>query len=195
MAFSGFAGVSAVAQFVSDHVPLLGWLRGLARRSQIPAATVGRDLLPTRRHSSPRPVHPPRQPPRTRSPRGSAHRPWHRRQAPCYSAKPGDHSLHGRGVAPSRDFWSDRDKFLPTPCWRWPRPRARSSMLAGSIFVLPLGLYAASLAVLAGSLILRISALGVGADSARRPEVSFRFSQPRGLDTRFRGTRQPSSRG
>jgi protein NrfD len=39
----------------------------------------------------------------------------------------------------------------------------------------------AALCTLAGSAMLRVSALGVGDESARRPEVSFRFSQPENL--------------
>lgn len=39
----------------------------------------------------------------------------------------------------------------------------------------------AAAAALGGSLALRISTLGVGAESARRPDVSFRFSQPENL--------------
>ena len=62
---------------------------------------------------------------------------------------------------------------------------------------LPLGLQAASLmlsgerpgtvsdiaclAALAGSLLFRVSFMGAGDDSASRPEVSFRFSQPENL--------------
>ncbi len=40
---------------------------------------------------------------------------------------------------------------------------------------------AAALAVIAGSALMRVSVLGTGADSAARPEVSFRFSQPDNL--------------
>ncbi len=64
--------------------------------------------------------------------------------------------------------------------------------------LLPLGLFAASrrlserqraqqvsdmasLAVLAGSAMLRIATIGIGQDSQRRPEVSLRFSQPENL--------------
>jgi formate-dependent nitrite reductase membrane component NrfD len=39
----------------------------------------------------------------------------------------------------------------------------------------------AAIATLVGSAVLRVSALGVGEESARRPEVSFRFSQPENL--------------
>ncbi len=40
---------------------------------------------------------------------------------------------------------------------------------------------AASLATLAGSALLRVSIMGAGDESARRPEISFRFSQPENL--------------
>ena len=39
----------------------------------------------------------------------------------------------------------------------------------------------ASLATLAGSLLLRVSIMSAGDESARRPEISFRFSQPENL--------------
>lgn len=62
--------------------------------------------------------------------------------------------------------------------------------------LLPLGIYAATrlrgrtptaandlaaLATLVGSAMLRVSTLGIGDDSASRPEVSLRFSQPENL--------------
>jgi protein NrfD len=66
--------------------------------------------------------------------------------------------------------------------------------------MLPIGLHAASLAfgrrrpgaagplaafaVLAGSLLLRVSVMAMGDDSAARPEISFRFSQPENLPRR-----------
>ena len=37
------------------------------------------------------------------------------------------------------------------------------------------------LSVVAGSLLLRVSMMAAGDESARRPEVSFRFSQPENL--------------
>ena len=40
---------------------------------------------------------------------------------------------------------------------------------------------AAALATLTGALAMRVSVMGVGDVSASRPEVSFRFSQPRNL--------------
>jgi formate-dependent nitrite reductase membrane component NrfD len=44
MAFSGFAGVSAAAQFMFDRAPALRWSMPLARASQIPAAIAGAGL-------------------------------------------------------------------------------------------------------------------------------------------------------
>lgn len=43
---------------------------------------------------------------------------------------------------------------------------------------------AAAVATLAGSLMLRVSTMAVGDESASRPEVSFRFSQPKNLPRR-----------
>ncbi len=69
-------------------------------------------------------------------------------------------------------------------------------MALGVGILLPLGVYAATrlrgrkataandlaaLATLVGSAMLRVSTLGVGDDSASRPEVSLRFSQPENL--------------
>ena len=74
--------------------------------------------------------------------------------------------------------------------------RTEKTLALGLGVMLPLGFYAASriderrpgrvstlasLAVLAGSAMFRISMLGAGAESARRPDVSFRFSQPDNL--------------
>jgi hypothetical protein len=39
----------------------------------------------------------------------------------------------------------------------------------------------ASIAVLAGSLLLRVSIMSAGDQSAERPEISFRFSRPENL--------------
>jgi formate-dependent nitrite reductase membrane component NrfD len=55
-----------------------------------------------------------------------------------------------------------------------------AAMLAGPRRGRPLGT-AASVAALAGSALLRVSILGAGDDSAMRPEISFRFSQPENL--------------
>jgi formate-dependent nitrite reductase membrane component NrfD len=69
-------------------------------------------------------------------------------------------------------------------------------MALGVGVLLPLGIYAATrlrgrqptaandlaaLATLVGSAMLRVSTLGIGDDSASRPEVSLRFSQPENL--------------
>ena len=79
---------------------------------------------------------------------------------------------------------------------RW--GRIERIAVEGVGILLPLGLHAAShvardrrtrdvlsdlaaVAALAGSAILRVAALAVGEESARRPEVSFRFSQPENL--------------
>ena len=68
--------------------------------------------------------------------------------------------------------------------------------------VLPLGLKLASLAfgsrgsrlasvaMLGGSLLLRVSVMEAGASSAARPEISFRFSQPENLPEAARSRRQ-----
>jgi protein NrfD len=213
MAFSGFAGVSAIAQFMSDHVPLFGWLRGLARRSQIPAAAAGAGLA-TYTASL---LSATSTPAWAAAPNALAARFGASSVASAASAvllgetsgqmrrtletlacmalvveaiatKEAAKAHRDRGIAMvSSDFWGAVEQ-------------------AGAIdlgLMVPLGLYtasrilggnrslsdAASLAVLAGSLSLRISTLGVGADSAIRPEMSFRFSQPPRSAQRRYGTR------
>ncbi len=74
--------------------------------------------------------------------------------------------------------------------------RTEEVAVLGFGILLPLGLYGvsrasgrrsasastvAALATIAGSAVLRITTLGIGDDSAARPEVSFRFSQPENL--------------
>ncbi len=50
----------------------------------------------------------------------------------------------------------------------------------------PLGAVA-SVATLAGSLLFRVSQIGIGDESARRPDISFRFSQPENLPDKRQG--------
>jgi protein NrfD len=218
MAFSGFAGISAVAQFISDHVPLFGRLRGLARRSQIPAAAAGAGLA-TYTASL---LSATSTPAWAAAPNALAARFGASSMASAASALLlGETSGQMRrtletlacmalvveAIATKEAAKAQRDRgiaMVSSDVWG-------AVEQAGAIdlgLMLPLGLYtasrilganrslsdAASLAVLTGSLILRISTLGMGADSAKRPEVSLRFSQPPRLAERRRGTR-PRRRG
>jgi protein NrfD len=213
MAFSGFAGVSAGAQFMSDHVPLLGWLRGFAKKSQLPAAAAGAGLATY-----------------TASLLSATSTPAWAVAPNALAARFGASSMASAASALLlREKSSQMRRTLETVAciallveaigtkasanaYRDHGVASVSGDLWGAVeragaidlgVMLPLGLYAASrllrgdrslsdtasLAVLAGSLILRISTLGIGADSAKRPEVSFRFSQPSRLPKRQPGTR------
>jgi protein NrfD len=213
MAFSGFAGVSAVAQFMSDHVPLFGWLRGLARTSQIPAAAAGAGLA-TYTASL---LSATSTPAWAVAPNALAARFGASSMASAASALLlSEKSSQMRRTLETVAFMALVVEAIATKAsanaHREHGVAAVSSDLWGTVerfgaidlgLMLPLGLYAASrvlrgnsslsdtasLAVLAGSLILRVSTLGIGADSAKRPEVSFRFSQPSRL-----AKRQPSTR-
>jgi protein NrfD len=216
MAFSGFAGLSAVAQFISDHVPLLGRLRGLARRSQIPAAVAGAGLA-TYTASL---LSATSTPAWAAAPNALAARFGASSMASAASALSlGETSGQMRrtletvacmalvveAIATDVSAKARRDRGVATVSKDfWGTVEHVGAIDLG--VVLPLGLYAASrvlrgnsslsdaasLAVLAGSLMLRISTLGVGADSASRPEVSLRFSERR-LAGRIRGKRRRAS--
>lgn len=201
MAFSGFAGVTAAAQFMSDRAPALRWSMPLARASQIPAAIAGAGLSTY-----------------TASLLSATSTPSWAAAPEALAVRFGSSSMAAAAAALSLGERSDtmrnrletltgaalaveaaatlasakmhRNRGVAMP----PSP-SRGLERAGAIGVglaLPLGLYAlscfaggdkrvsnaASLAVLAGSLLLRISTLAVGADSAKNPQISFRFTEP-----------------
>jgi protein NrfD len=202
VAFSTFAGVSAVGQFVSDRVPAFRWLNPVARASQVPAAIAGAGLstytasLLSATSTPSWAVAPEALAIRfgassiaagaaalNLGERSEAMR--NRLEAVTGTA------LAVEAVATLASAKAHRDRGLA----KMPSTPSRLLERAGAIGVgvaLPLGLYAlsrlaggdkrvsntASMAVLAGSLLLRISTLGVGADSAKNPDVSLRFSQP-----------------
>jgi protein NrfD len=205
MAFSAFAGLGAAAQFVSDR---LGWLwpRRVARATQVPAAVAGAGLATYTAAlfaatSTPLWAAAP-QSLAVRFGASSvaaagaalslAERSGRTRRAldaitvvalaTELAATEASHRTYRRaGVADALDgTWGQVEKIGAT----------------GLGAMLPLGLHlaslalgrragrlsqAASLATLAGSALLRVSIMGAGDDSARRPEISFRFSQPDNL--------------
>jgi protein NrfD len=85
-------------------------------------------------------------------------------------------SSRGAWGAIERDLATGLGVALPVALFGAALLSGRRSLLAD----------AAALATLAGSLALRISTLGVGDESAVRPEISLRFAQPENLP-------QPSS--
>ena len=216
MSFSAFAGVSAVAQFVSDRRPRLRWLQTAARVAQVPAAITGAGLSTYTASllsatSTPLWAAAPRElsvrfgsssvaagasalsliePP------GSLRRKLdlltvvalttelaasvasHR----AYQQKGVSEALDG--PAGQVEDWGATKlgviaplvlhgaSMLLTP--REPRERPVEPSLPALSWLAPL-------AVLAGSLMLRISIMSAGDESAERPDISFQFSQPRNL--------------
>ncbi len=206
MAFTGAAGLSAVAEFFTRYVP---WLRFAARAAHVPAAAAGAGLATytaTLLSSTSTPFW-------AAAPRALAMRfgassfaagasalallerdPRMRGQLQTIAAVAlvtelaaslvADRTYEKTGVAAARNS-------------KWGKVESGAT---GAGVILPLGLFAAgclakgrtgrslgvcaAMAAIAGSAMLRVSVIGVGDESARRPEVSFRFSQPENLPDR-----------
>jgi formate-dependent nitrite reductase membrane component NrfD len=204
MSFSAFAGASALTQFVSDRLPGLRWLRGISRAAQVPAAAAGAGLA-TYTASL---LSATSTPAWAAAPQALAVRygassvasaaaalslgersgPMRRRLEAITGA-----ALAVEGVAGVASSQSFRARGIAAAA-AGPFGTMERAGAVGLGLLLPLGLYAASrltgdrrlsdaasLAVLAGSLILRVSSLGVGAESASNPAISLRFAQPRNL--------------
>jgi formate-dependent nitrite reductase membrane component NrfD len=203
MAFSAFAGASATAQFMSDRAPAFRWLNPVARACQLPAAVAGAGLS-TYTASL---LSATSTPSWAAAPEALAVRFGASSMAAAGAALTlGERSeamrnrletitgaaLAVEAVATLAAAKTHRDRDIAA----MPSSPSRALERAGAIGVglaLPLGLYAmsrlaggnkrvsttASLAVLAGSLLLRISTLAVGAETAKNPNVSLRFTQPR----------------
>jgi formate-dependent nitrite reductase membrane component NrfD len=207
MGFSGFSGLSAAAQFLSDRVPGLGCMRRAACLSDVPAAVAGAGLstyTASLLSATSTPLW--AAAPQSLAVRFGAssvaagaaslslveRRGTTRRKldsiavaalAAEVAATIASHETYRRkGVAEALDGgWGQVEKIGAT----------------GLGTVLPLGLQLASLAlarrtpgilsdvasvaVLTGSLLLRVSMLSAGDASAERPGISFRFSQPDNL--------------
>jgi protein NrfD len=197
VAFGGFGTLSAAAQFLADRARGFGWLRGLARAIQVPAALAGAGIATyTASLFS-----------ASSTPRWAA--------APCslamrYAAASVASAAAALGLGESRSATRrDLDAIAVA---------ALAVELAAAIsdegsqqragiaeatnphtlgIILPLGLFAVSLlwpgrrlralstiaglGVLADSLAMRIRVLDEGDESARRPELSLRFAQPDNL--------------
>ena len=207
MSFSLSSGVAAAAQFVADRVPGLHWLRSAARVGGIPAAVAGAGLSTytsalLAATSTPLWAAAPRALAvrfgtssvasgaavlalAERSPRTG--RALDKIALAALSvelagAAASRQTYKRKGVDAALDgTWGTVEKLGAT----------------GGGIVLPLGLYAASLAlnrhrshalsrlaslaVLGGTLLLRVSVMQAGDESADKPEISFRFSQPDNL--------------
>ena len=209
MSFSVFSGVAAAAQFVADRVPGLHWLRGAARLGGVPAAAAGAGLstyTAALLAATSTPLW-------AAAPRSLALRFGSSSVASgaAVLALSERSARTGRvldqialaalatelaGAAISRETYKRKgvDAALGGG-WG----HVEKLGVTGMGIVLPLGLYAASLAlnrhrshglsrlasaaVLGGSLLLRVSVMEAGDKSADDPEISFRFTQPDNLLT------------
>jgi len=207
VSFSAFSGFAAAAQFLADRMPGARWLRGAARAGSVPAAAVGTGLstyTAALLSATSTPLW-------AAAPRALAVRFGSSSVASGAAAlslaEPSGRT--GRaldkialaalalelaaGAASHRAY--KRKGVAAALGGGWGRTEALGATALGT--ALPLGLHAlslaterhrspglsrlASLAVLGGSLLLRVSVMGAGDESAERPEVSFRFSQPDNL--------------
>ncbi len=206
--FGVFSTLTAGAHWVATRTPGLGWLRGLARATQIPAAAAGAGLATytaSLLSATSTPLW-------AAAPRATAIR----FGASSVAASAAALSLgESRGSRLGRDL--DRVAVaalaLELAATISADEQYRRKGVAGALetlpgviqevgagglgIVLPLGLHgasllllprrsrmlsaAASLAVLAGSAILRIAFLAAGDESALDPEMSLRFTQPENL--------------
>jgi formate-dependent nitrite reductase membrane component NrfD len=207
MSFSGFACLGAAAQFLSDRVPGLGWLRRAARVTDVPTAVAGAGLSAYTASllsatSTPLWAAAPRSLAvrfgassvaagaaslSLGERRGATRRALDAITVAALSAElAATLASHGtyrrKGVAEALDGG-------------WGQVETIGATALGA--ALPLGLQIASLAtarrkpgvlssvasiaVLAGSLLLRVSILSAGDISAERPGINFRFSRPENL--------------
>ena len=201
MAFSAFAGVSAAAQFGADRTGWR-WLRRLAGLAHGPAAVAGAGLTTYTAallSATSTPLW-------AAAPRALAIRFGSSALASGAAALSlGERSARTRDaldsmalvalateLAAARSSHATYQARHVAPALEGAWGRAETLGGTGLGVVLPLGLQAATLvlgrgrgmspvasvAILVGSALLRVSMLGAGAESARRPDISLRFSQP-----------------
>ncbi len=207
MGFSAFSGAGAVAQFVADRVPSLRWPRRATRVAQVPAAVAGAGLSTYTASllsatSTPLWAAAPKQ----MAVRFGASSIAAGASALSLTEAPGlvrrklDAVTVAALAAELAATLGSHQTYRQTGVAEalnggWGRVEDWGATQLG--VVAPLALHGAaallsrrntaemsglaSLAVLAGSLLLRVSVMGAGDESARRPEVSFRFSQPENL--------------
>ncbi len=210
MSFSAFAGISAVAQFLSDRRRGWRWLSRAADAAKVPAAAAGAGLATyTAALLSATSI-----PLWAAAPRGLAVRfaasSFATGAAALSLAEPsgkmrrtldtitiaalsaelaatiGSHRVYrGTGVADALDGgWGAVEKHGATGLGAAAPLVLQMASLAASRGRPGRMSDLASLAVLGGSLLLRVSMMAAGDVSAARPEVSFRFSQPRNAPKR-----------
>ncbi len=205
-AFSGLAGAAAAAQATADLAPGMGWARRLAKLASAPTGLVGAGLAT---YTAPL-LSATSTPYWAASPTGLAVRFAASAMASGAAALSLGERSHGArraletigAVALAAELGATllsyeavRKKGVGESLKsRW--GRTEEVAVLGLGVLLPLSLYGvgrltgrrslalsdlAALATLAGSAVLRVATLGIGDDSAARPEVSFRFSQPENL--------------
>jgi protein NrfD len=193
VAFGGFSALTAGAQFIADRVWGFGWLRYLAKGTQLPAAVAGMGLgtyTASLFSATSTPLW-------AAAPKSLAVRFGASSLASAAAAM----GLREKSTRVGRDLDSIAVAALAlelaaTLASEDSYRRLDSEPLTGDSLgtVLPLGLLmgsliltprrsrlltgAASLAILAGSLAMRLGVMAEGDRSARRPEVSMRFAQP-----------------
>ena len=213
-AFSAFAGLSAASQFLADRIPWLRWLRGPAKIVQVPAAVAGAGIstyTSALLSATSTPLW-------AAAPEAMAVRfgassvasgasalslgepsPSIRRALAAVSvaalvtelaATAASHDAYERtGVAEALDGgWGQVERQGATGLGVMAPLVLQMASLTFSRRPGTLSTLAA-IAGLAGSLLLRVSIMGAGDTSAERPEISFRFSQPRNLPRRERRER------
>ncbi len=206
MSFSAFAGIAGMAQIATDLRPRWRWPRPLATAAQVPAAITGMGLCTYTAAL----VSATSAPLWAAAPRGLAMRFGSSSMATAAGALAlGERSASKRRslgnlliaslttelaasvVTDARYKQAGIEQGRTGPWGRVERIGAE-----GAGVILPLGLMVASrlrerepgwlataagVVAIAGSAAFRISILGVGAESARRPEISMRFAQPDNL--------------
>ena len=213
-AFGAFAGISAASQFLADRLPRLRWLRAPAKVAQVPAAVAGAGIstyTAALLASTSTPLW-------AAAPEAMAVRfgassvvtgssalllgepsPSVRRALAAVSvaalvtelaATAASHDAYERkGVAEALDGgWGQVERQGATGLGVMAPLMLQMASLALSRRPGKLSALAA-VAGLAGSLLLRVSIMAAGDRSASRPEISFRFSQPRNLPRRERRQR------
>ena len=220
MSFSGFAMASAAGQFLADRVPRFHWMRRAATMAQAPAAVTGAGLATytaSLLSATSTPLW-------AAAPRSLAVRFGSSSVAAGAAALSlGERSASMRRALDGIGMAALATELLATiashKAYRetdveealegtWGQVE-RASTLGG--IVLPLVLHTASArfarrpgtlsgvasaAALAGSLLLRVSVMSAGDRSASRPDISFRFAQPKNLpERRRRRVRASAGRG
>ncbi len=207
MSFTAFSGIAAVAQFIADQVPGLHWLRRAAQVGGVPAAAAGAGLSTYTAAllaatstplwaAAPRPL-------AVRFGSSSFASGAAALSLTERSGRTGrvlDQialaalAVELAGASVSREV-EKRKGVGAALDGTWGHVEKLGA--TGMGIVLPLGLYSASLAfsrhrsrglsrlaslaVLGGSFLLRVSIMGAGDKSANEPEISFRFTQPDNL--------------